>query len=80
MGRIGIGCWIDWLELTICIFVEGILHPRVEGKQVLLLIGNLILIFPVTLSVLFKKLPYVVINGADNPLDYMKRIDDRNCV
>lgn len=33
VGYIGIGCWNDWLELTICIFVEGILHPRGGVKQ-----------------------------------------------
>lgn len=49
-------------------------------KFIFFIIGYHILIFPVTLPELFKKLPYVVVGGADNPLDHMKRIDDRNCV
>lgn len=33
-GHFGSGCWIDWLELTICIFATYILHLMVEEKPV----------------------------------------------
>ena len=32
-GHFGIGCWIDWLELTIYIFAVGIPHLMEEGKR-----------------------------------------------
>ena len=32
-GHFGIGCWIDWLELTIYIFAVGIPHLMEEPAE-----------------------------------------------
>lgn len=39
---------------------------------------KIILVFTVSLSIFFDKLPNVVVDRPCDPLDYMKRIDHRN--
>ena len=62
------------------IFAECTLHQKQEMTRFFLLLREFFLEFSISLAVLFKKQPDVIINFSDDPLNDVERVYNRDCV